>query len=58
MIVGPLNLAVGQQMVKGVESFTYLGSEISSMAGSRAASEHQRIGVASDTIRRLRRVWH
>ena len=51
------DLAVGQQVVKGVESFTYLGSEISSMVGSRA-EQHRRIGVASDTMRRLRRVWH
>ena len=48
-------LAVGHHMIKGVESFTYLGSEISLTVGSRV-EQHRRIGVAFDTMRRLRRV--
>ena len=50
------DLSVLGHTVSGVERFTYLGSEINSVSGSRS-EQQRRIGIASGTMRRLSRIW-
>jgi len=42
-------IMVGKQRVEGVENFTYLGSQLSSVTGSRTV-QRRRMGIAASTM--------
>jgi len=50
-------IMVEGQLVEGVENFTYLGSQLSSVDGSRT-EERGRIGIAASTMQRMSVMSH